>query len=108
MWSYTPPLRDMQFVIEDVLDAPAAWRGMPDFAELDADTVRAVLDEAGKFAAGVLAPINAAADLHGCRWHDGEVRTPDGYREAHAAYVAGGWLRCPAIPRTAARACPRC
>ena len=106
MWSYTPPLRDMQFVIEDVLDAPAAWRGMPDFAELDADTARAVLDEAGKFAAGVLAPINAAADLQGCRWHDGEVRTPDGYREAYAAYVAGGWAALSCDPEDGGQGLP--
>ena len=106
MWSYTPPLRDMQFVIEDVLDAPAAWRGMPAFAELDADTARAVLDEAGKFAAGVLAPINAAADLQGCRWHDGEVRTPDGYREAYAAYVAGGWAALSCDPEDGGQGLP--
>lgn len=44
MFSYTPPLRDMRFVIEDVLQAPAAWAAMPAFAELDAGTTRAVLD----------------------------------------------------------------
>ncbi len=91
MWSYTPPLRDMQFVIEDVLQAPAHWAAMPAFAEIDADTARAVLEEAGKFAREVLAPINAAADLQGCSWRDGEVRTPDGYPQAYAAYVQGGW-----------------
>jgi alkylation response protein AidB-like acyl-CoA dehydrogenase len=91
MWSYTPPLRDMQFVIEDVLQAPAAWAAIPAFAEIDADTARAVLEEAGKFASEVLAPINAAADLQGCTWRDGEVRTPDGYPQAYAAYVQGGW-----------------
>jgi alkylation response protein AidB-like acyl-CoA dehydrogenase len=91
MWSYTPPLRDMQFVIEDVLQAPAAWAAIPAFAELDADTARAVLAEAGKFAAEVLAPINGAGDLQGCSWRDGEVRTPDGYPQAYAAYVQGGW-----------------
>jgi alkylation response protein AidB-like acyl-CoA dehydrogenase len=98
MFVYNPPLRDMQFVIEDVLQAPAAWREMPDFAELDADTARAVLEEAGKFAAEVLAPINAAADLQGCTWADGEVLTPDGYREAYAAFVAGGWPALPCQP----------
>jgi alkylation response protein AidB-like acyl-CoA dehydrogenase len=91
MWSYTPPLRDMQFVIEDVLRAPAHWAAMPAFAEIDADTARAVLEEAGKFASEVLAPINSAADLQGCTWRDGEVRTPDGYPQAYAAYVQGGW-----------------
>ena len=67
MWTCTPPLRDMQFVIEDVLGAPAAWRDIPAFAELDAGTARQILEEAGKFASGVLAPINGAGDLQGCR-----------------------------------------
>ena len=52
MWTYTPPLRDMQFVIEEVLAAPAGWLEMPAFAELDTDTARQVLAEAGKFASG--------------------------------------------------------
>jgi alkylation response protein AidB-like acyl-CoA dehydrogenase len=91
MWRYTPPLREMQFVIEDVLDAPAQWAATPAFAELDVDTARAVLEEGGKFAAGVLAPINGSADLEGCRWRDGTVSTPAGYREAYRAFVDGGW-----------------
>ena len=98
MWSYTPPLRDMQFVIEDVLEAPAGWAATPAFAELDADTARAVLEEAGKFASEVLAPINGTADLQGCTWADGEVRTPAGYREAYAAFVEGGWPALPCHP----------
>jgi alkylation response protein AidB-like acyl-CoA dehydrogenase len=98
MWNYTAPLRDMRFVLENVLGAPAACAATPAFADLDADTARQVLEEAGKFASGVLAPINAAADLQGCRWHDGQVSTPDGYREAYRAFVDGGWaaLACDA------------
>ncbi|MEY2874124.1 MAG: hypothetical protein RLZZ373_1495 [Pseudomonadota bacterium] len=106
MWSYSPPLRDMQFVIEDVLGAPAAWRDMPAFAELDVDTARAVLNEAGKFAAGVLAPINASADLEGCTWNDGEVRTPAGYREAYRAYVEGGWAALACEPQDGGQGLP--
>ena len=91
MYSYTAPLRDMQSVIEEVLAAPAAWREMQAFADLDADTARQILEEAGKFASGALAPINSTADLEGCTWRDGVVTTPSGYRDAYAAYVAGGW-----------------
>jgi alkylation response protein AidB-like acyl-CoA dehydrogenase len=91
MWNYEAPLRDMQFVIEEVLAAPDGWREIPAFADVDADTVRQILDEAAKFASGVLAPINSAADLQGCRWHDGVVSTPDGYPEAYRAFVDGGW-----------------
>ena len=91
MWTYSAPLRDMQFVIERVLDAPASWAEMPAHTGLDAETARQIMEEAGKFATGVLAPINGAADLQGCAWKDGTVTTPVGYREAYSAYVHGGW-----------------
>ena len=90
MWSYEAPLRDMQFVIEEVLDAPAGWAAMPAQADLDAATARQILEEAGRFAAGVLAPINATGDLQGCRWSDGAVATPDGWRSA-LPRLCGGW-----------------
>lgn len=106
MWTYTPPLRDMQFVIEDVLGAPAAWRDLPAFADLDADTARAVLEEAGKFAASVLAPINSAADVEGCTWKDGEVQTPAGYREAYRAFVDGGWAALACDPADGGQGLP--
>ncbi|HUN94540.1 MAG TPA: acyl-CoA dehydrogenase family protein [Burkholderiaceae bacterium] len=91
MWAYEPPLRDMQFVIEEVLGAPAQWAATAAFADLDVETARAVLEEGGKFAAGVLAPINGSADLEGCSWRDGEVGTPAGYRAAYQSFVDGGW-----------------
>jgi alkylation response protein AidB-like acyl-CoA dehydrogenase len=106
MWNYTAPLRDMRFVLEDVLGAPAAWAATPAFADFDADTARQVLEEAGKFASGVLAPINAAADLQGCRWHDGQVSTPDGYREAYRAFVDGGWAALACDPEHGGQGLP--
>ena len=99
MWTYTPPLRDMRFVIDEVLRAPAAWQQWPALRDVDSDTAAAVLDEAGRFAAGVLAPINASGDLQGCIWQDGEVRTPTGYREAYRAFVDGGWPALEADPQ---------
>ena len=106
MWSYNPPLRDMQFVIEDVLGAPSRWRQIPAFAEVDADTARAVLEQAGKFAVGVLAPINGAADLEGCTLRDGVVKTPAGYRDAYAAYVDGGWAALSCDPQDGGQGLP--
>jgi alkylation response protein AidB-like acyl-CoA dehydrogenase len=98
MWTYNAPLRDMQFVIEEVLGAPQGWAEMPAFAELDAQTAWQVLEEAGKFASGVLAPINGSGDLEGCTWRDGSVTTPAGYRAAYHAFVEGSWasLACDA------------
>ena len=106
MWTYTPPLRDMQFVIEELLGAPSCWAAMPAFAELDSDTARQVLEEAGKFASGVLAPINSAADLEGCHWSAGEVRTPAGYRAAYRAFVDGGWAALACDPEDGGQGLP--
>jgi alkylation response protein AidB-like acyl-CoA dehydrogenase len=91
MWHYAPPLRDIRFVTEELLNLPAHWATLPAHAELDVDTARQVIEEAGKFAADVVAPLNAVGDLEGCTLRDGEVKTPRGYREAYQAFVAAGW-----------------
>jgi alkylation response protein AidB-like acyl-CoA dehydrogenase len=91
MWRYDPPLDDMRFTIEAVLDAPASWSQCPDFADCDAGMARQVLEQAGRFAAEVLAPTNAPGDLHGCRLEGGSVRAPPGFRDAYRAFVAAGW-----------------
>ena len=99
MWHYAPPLRDMRFVIEELLQLPAQWARMPAFADLDADTARQVLAEAGRFASDVLAPTNAQGDIEGCTLHgDGRVSTPAGFRQAYRAFVEAGWpsLACDA------------
>ena len=98
-WDYRAPLKDMRFVMERVLQAPASWAGCAPFADLDLDTVDAVLQEAARFAAGVLLPVNATGDAAGCvRDEAGHVRTPSGYREAYQAYVDGGWPALPCDP----------
>ncbi len=91
MWHFDPPLRDMRFVIDEVLRAPDTWAAAPAFEGLDADTAAEVLAQAGKFAAEVLAPLNGPGDLAGCTWRDGEVTTPPGYPAAYRAFVDGGW-----------------
>lgn len=89
MWHYRPPLADMRFVIEQVLDAPARWATGE--SGLDADTAAQVLEEAGRFAAEVLQPVNAEGDTQGCRWEAGQVSVPAGYRNAYRQFVEGGW-----------------
>lgn len=91
MTRYIPPVDDMLFVLDAVLDAPASWRQIPAFAELDIDIAREVLQQAARFASEVLHPINGPGDLQGCRWKEGEVTTPDGFREAWRLFVEGGW-----------------
>ncbi len=93
MAQYTPPIRDLQFVLHELLDAVPTLKQIPAFADLDADTINAVLEEGGKFAAGVLQPLNISGDQEGCALDKAthEVRTPKGFKEAYAKYVEGGW-----------------
>ena len=91
MYSYLAPLRDMRFVIEEVLQAGTDWKAMARFADLDYDTAAQVLEEAARFAGDVLAPLNAQGDREGCHWHDGQVSTPAGFADAYRAFVTAGW-----------------
>jgi alkylation response protein AidB-like acyl-CoA dehydrogenase len=93
MPTYQPPLRDMQFVMNEVLDLPAKLRELPVHAELDSDTIAAILEEGGKFAAEVLLPLNPVGDRQGCKLNTSthEVTTPDGFKQAFEQYVQGGW-----------------
>ena len=93
MPSYQAPLRDMQFVLHELLDVTSDFAAMPAHQDLDADTVNAVLDEAGKFASEVLTPTNMVGDSQGCVLDRAthEVRTPDGFKAAYEQYCAGGW-----------------
>ena len=92
MADYQAPLREMRFVLNEVFDAPALWASLPGVAgNVDPDTADAILEEAGKITAGVLAPLNREADEQGCRWNDGDVTTPEGFKEAYQTLVEGGW-----------------
>ncbi|MBX3656592.1 MAG: acyl-CoA dehydrogenase C-terminal domain-containing protein [Ramlibacter sp.] len=93
MPSYTPPLRDMQFVMNEVLNVTDELKALPKYAEIDTDTISAVLEEAGKFAAEVTFPLNISGDEEGCKLDQAThaVTTPKGFKEAYAQYVAGGW-----------------
>ena len=92
MGQYTAPLRDMQFVLHELLNVEAEVKNMPKHADLDADTINQVLEEAGKFCAEVLFPLNQIGDSEGCTYEgDGVVRTPAGFKEAYRQYVEAGW-----------------
>jgi len=90
---YTPPLRDMQFVMHEVLNVVDELKALPAHADIDADTINAVVEEAGKFAAEVVAPLNQIGDSEGCTLDKAthEVKAPKGFKEAYAKYVEGGW-----------------
>ena len=92
--TYIAPTKDMQFVINDVigLDTVAA---LPGCDEISTDLVDAILEEAGKFAAGVLAPLNRIGDIQGSKLENGIVRTPEGFKDAYDQFVSGGWNSVP-------------
>jgi alkylation response protein AidB-like acyl-CoA dehydrogenase len=97
MSEYVAPLQDMQFVLRELagLDAVAS---LPGHEEVNEELAAAILEEAGKFAAGVLSPLNAVGDREGAHWSEGDVRTATGWREAYRQFAEGGWnaLSCPA------------
>ncbi|MGZ9811916.1 acyl-CoA dehydrogenase C-terminal domain-containing protein [Pseudoroseicyclus sp. H15] len=89
MPSYTAPIEDMQFVLHDLLKI--SDKDVPGYADLDRDFTAAILEEAGKVARDVLAPLNAVGDSQGCVLENGVVRTPDGFKEAFDTMRDGGW-----------------
>ena len=93
MPTYTPPLRDMQFVMHEVFNVTADLQQIPKHADMDADTINAVLEEGGKFAAEVAFPLNISGDAEGCTIDQTThaVTTPKGFKEAYAQYIEGGW-----------------
>jgi len=93
MPTYTPPLRDMQFVMHEVLGVCDELKALPPHADVDAETLNAVIEEGGKFATDVIFPLNISGDTEGCTLDKAthEVKTPEGFKEAYAKYVEGGW-----------------
>jgi alkylation response protein AidB-like acyl-CoA dehydrogenase len=92
MATYKAPLRDMQFVMQDLLNLEKHYQSLPGCDEVNQELMDAILGEASKFAEEVLAPLNPTGDEAGCRiLDDGEVKTPPGYKEAYQQYVDGGW-----------------
>ena len=89
MPAYTAPVRDMQFLLNDVMNVQSA--NIPGYDELDPDFLTAILNECGKINTDVLAPLNAIGDTQGCTLENGVVRTPDGFKDAFEQVKEGGW-----------------
>ena len=86
---YIAPTKDMQYVLNDVLDVKNS--SIPGYADLDADFLSAILEEAGKITSQVLAPLNAVGDQEGCHFENGVIRTPTGFKDAFEQVKEGGW-----------------
>ena len=87
---YSAPVKDMQFVLHEVLKVSES--GIPGYDEMEADFTAAVLEEAGKISEHVLQPLNVVGDEEGCTLENGVVRTPEGFKDAYDQVCAGGWI----------------
>ena len=91
MYAYQAPLRDMQFILHTIAGLEEI-ASLPNCEDVSAELVSAVLEEAGKFAAGVLAPLNQSGDRQGCRLEQGVVHTPEGWQAAYDQFRDAGWV----------------
>ena len=87
---YKAPLRDMEFVYYELLDGKNINQ-LPGYEDADPETVKAVIEEAAKFAETVFLPLNQSGDQQGCKLENGVVTVPDGFKDAYDQYTEGGW-----------------
>jgi butyryl-CoA dehydrogenase len=108
MGQYIAPLRDMQFVLHELLHTADALKQLPKHAEIDADLINQVLEEGGKFTSEVLFPLNHSGDREGCTLDIAthEVTPPAGFKAAYDQYVAAGWPALSADPEYGGQGLP--
>jgi alkylation response protein AidB-like acyl-CoA dehydrogenase len=88
---YTAPLRDIRFVLDELLDSSNHYARLEGCEKLEPELLEAIVGGAAKFAEEVVAPLLRVGDEQGCRFEDGQVETPEGYREAFRLYAEGDW-----------------
>lgn len=106
MPDYQAPLRDLRFVMDEMLDFPGHYATLPGGEEAVPDVVAAILEEGARFSREVLLPLNQSGDQQGCVLDNGEVKAPKGFKEAYAQYVEGGWPSLAADPEYGGQGLP--
>jgi alkylation response protein AidB-like acyl-CoA dehydrogenase len=108
MGQYVAPVRDMQFVLHELLQVENELKQLPRHAEVDADIINQVLEEGGKFTSEVVFPLNRSGDHEGCRLNPEthEVTTPQGFKEAYKQYIEAGWPSLSADPEYGGQGLP--
>jgi len=107
MASFKVPTRDMQFVLTELFDAPALWSSIPHFEEVSEDLAMAILEEGAKISENVVFPTNRNGDEEGCRWEEGIVTTPAGFKEAYQTYAESGWTSLGGNPEFGGQGLPK-
>jgi alkylation response protein AidB-like acyl-CoA dehydrogenase len=105
MPTYKAPLADYRFILNDVLHIQN-YANLPGFADATPETIDAVLDEAGKLMEEVIAPLNQVGDREGCKWDNGTVTTPTGFKDAYRTFCEGGWGGLTADPEYGGQGLP--
>ncbi|MFA9485639.1 MULTISPECIES: acyl-CoA dehydrogenase C-terminal domain-containing protein [unclassified Moraxella] len=106
--TYTAPLDEMRFTLNEVFDAPNLWKNTPALSHMDGDTVDMILEEMAKFSREVLLPLNQSGDEEGATYlGDGKVATPTGFKEAFRAYSEMGWIGLGGSPEFGGQGMPK-
>jgi len=103
---YQPHLHNIQAILFEGLDAPALLRELPPFSEVDRGLIQQVLEEAGRFVAGQVAPLQRVGDEVGARWERGQVTMPPGFRDAYRAFWQAGWPALACAPEDGGQGLP--
>ncbi|GLR11674.1 acyl-CoA dehydrogenase oxidoreductase [Chitinimonas prasina] len=107
MATYRAPLRDMQFVLHELLNVESTLTALPGYQDANRDLIDSVLEEAAKFAQEVLFPLNRSGDEEGCTLVDGEVTTPKGFKAAYDQFREGGWTGLDCDPTYGGQGLPK-
>ena len=106
MADFRAPLRDMRFLLYDVLDFESHFARLTDRETVTRDLLDPILDEAARFAETELFPANRVGDVQGCSFADGVVTTPPGFKDAYRTYVANGWTGMTGDPQYGGQGLP--
>ncbi|RLA56004.1 MAG: acyl-CoA dehydrogenase [Gammaproteobacteria bacterium] len=106
MPEYKAPLRDISFVMNEVLESEKLYQTLPGYEDATEDLMNAIVEEGAKFAEQVLSPLNQSGDEEGCHWSEDGVKTPKGFAEAYQQYVENGWPALSAEPEAGGQGMP--
>ncbi|MCB1614577.1 MAG: acyl-CoA dehydrogenase C-terminal domain-containing protein [Pseudomonadales bacterium] len=107
MSDYFPPLRHMQFLLNDVFEAPELWAAMPATQEVGPELVSAILEEGAKITSALIAPLSRIGDEEGARFDNGKVTTPEGFVDAYKKLAEGGWIGLGGNPEFGGQGLPK-